>query len=48
MYRHLPSAAESLLKNARDAADKVLCLPIYPDLDIAAQNKIIQVIRCAK
>ncbi|WP_395067669.1 DegT/DnrJ/EryC1/StrS family aminotransferase [Paraburkholderia silvatlantica] len=32
MYRGLPSARRSNLPVATDAAEKVLCLPIYPDL----------------
>lgn len=32
MYRGLPSADTNNLKNAKRAADKVICLPIYPDL----------------
>lgn len=32
MYRGLPSADADNLKNAKRAADKVICLPIYPDL----------------
>ena len=44
MYRGLPSAARSLLPVATHAADKVLCLPIYPNLATSDQNKIIALI----
>jgi dTDP-4-amino-4,6-dideoxygalactose transaminase len=33
MYRGLPSAAADNLTNSKRTADKVICLPIYPDLD---------------
>lgn len=33
MYNHLPSASEESLPVARSIAAKILCLPIYPDLD---------------
>lgn len=36
MYRGLPSAAPANLPVARSIADRVLCLPIFPDLDDAA------------
>ncbi len=45
MYRGLPSAARSGLPVAREAADQVICLPIYPTLELADQEKIISVIR---
>ena len=45
MYRGLPSAAQSNLPVARKAATEVICLPIYPDLDIAEQNIIISLIQ---
>lgn len=44
MYRGLPSAAKSNLPTACKAADQVLCLPIYPDLDSADQDNIISLI----
>jgi dTDP-4-amino-4,6-dideoxygalactose transaminase len=40
MYRGLPSANRSNLKAAKLAADQVLCLPIYPDLDMGMIEKI--------
>ena len=42
MYRGLASAAPSNLPVATAAAQKVLCLPIYPALDISDQERIIQ------
>ncbi|MES2106684.1 MAG: dTDP-4-amino-4,6-dideoxy-D-glucose aminotransferase VioA [Pseudomonadota bacterium] len=47
MYRGLPSAARSGLPVARQTADQVICLPIYPTLDSADQERIISVIRGA-
>jgi len=35
------------LKKASDVADRVLCLPLYPDLDISTVDKIIRIIRRA-
>lgn len=44
MYRGLLSAARSNLPVAAAAAEKVLCLPIYPNLSADDQNRIINVI----
>lgn len=33
------------LKEASDIADRVLCLPLYPDLEIASVEKIINIIK---
>jgi dTDP-4-amino-4,6-dideoxygalactose transaminase len=44
MYRGLPSSAPSNLPVAVDAAQRVLCLPIYPDLDRAEQQRVINII----
>jgi dTDP-4-amino-4,6-dideoxygalactose transaminase len=41
MYQELPSAHPDLLPVAHWAARRVLCLPIYPDLDDASQLRII-------
>jgi dTDP-4-amino-4,6-dideoxygalactose transaminase len=47
-YRDLPSAAHANLPVARAVANKVLCLPIFPDLKQDVQDKVIDVIRgCA-
>jgi dTDP-4-amino-4,6-dideoxygalactose transaminase len=45
MYRDLASAAPQDLPVARDVADHILCLPIYPDLDPADQARIIGIIQ---
>jgi dTDP-4-amino-4,6-dideoxygalactose transaminase len=44
MYRDLPSAAPEGLPVARRAAAQVLCLPIYPDLEPADQDRIIDLV----
>lgn len=40
MYRGLPSAYKENLPVATVAAQQVLCLPIYPDLDVAIVDKL--------
>ncbi len=40
MYRGLPSATPSNLPVATAAAQRVLCLPIYPDLDMTVLDEI--------
>jgi dTDP-4-amino-4,6-dideoxygalactose transaminase len=45
MYRGLLSAAPSNLPVATDAAQRVLCLPIYPALDAAAQSRVIEILK---
>jgi dTDP-4-amino-4,6-dideoxygalactose transaminase len=44
MYRGLPSSAPGNLPVASDAAQRVLCLPIYPALTTADQQRTIDVI----
>lgn len=44
MYRSLPSAARSNLPIAAAAADRVLCLPIYPNLSEHDQTRVINAI----
>lgn len=44
MYRGLPSARESSLQNARRASSQVLCLPIYPDLDLALVDETCDIV----
>lgn len=44
MYRGLPSSAPSNLPIATEAAQRVLCLPIYPGLDPENQQRIIRLI----
>jgi dTDP-4-amino-4,6-dideoxygalactose transaminase len=45
MYRGHPSARTELLPVARQAAEQVLCLPIYPDLTDADQMRVIQCLK---
>lgn len=44
-YRDLPSAQPANLPVARAVSNKVLCLPIFPDLKQDVQDKVIAVIR---
>lgn len=44
MYRAMPSAARSCLPVAAHAAERVLCLPIYPNLSVENQDRIIEAI----
>ncbi len=44
MYRGMPSAHRENLPVATAAAQKVLCLPIYPALTKESLNKIINII----
>jgi dTDP-4-amino-4,6-dideoxygalactose transaminase len=44
MYRGLPSAKKENLPVATAVAQEILCLPIYPDLDISAVNEITSLI----
>ncbi|KNC89444.1 DegT/DnrJ/EryC1/StrS family aminotransferase [Trabulsiella odontotermitis] len=45
MYRHLPSASAASLPVASDVAEKILCLPIYPDLTLEDQARVVNIIR---
>jgi dTDP-4-amino-4,6-dideoxygalactose transaminase len=47
MYRGLPSAAPGNLPIAKMISDRILCLPIYPDLSEEDQARVIDVIRAA-
>jgi dTDP-4-amino-4,6-dideoxygalactose transaminase len=44
MYRGLPSAALDRLPVATELSRSVLCLPIYPDLDLATVDRISEII----
>jgi dTDP-4-amino-4,6-dideoxygalactose transaminase len=44
MYRGLPSAHRENLPVATTSAQQILCLPIYPDLDISVINEITDTI----
>ena len=45
MYRSMPSAQRDNLPVAVDAANKVMCLPIYPNLQPDEQQRVVNVIR---
>lgn len=45
MYRGLPSAAISHLPQANHLAEKVLCLPIFNELTLADQQRVIDIIK---
>ena len=45
MYCNMPSAQRANLLAAADASDRVLCLPIYPNLLAEDQQRVIDVIR---
>lgn len=45
MYRGLPSARSGNLPVAADAASKVICLPLYPNLALEDQERIVDLIR---
>ncbi|RFC42445.1 MAG: 6-dideoxygalactose transaminase [Verrucomicrobia bacterium] len=45
MYRNMPSAAHSNLPTAVKAANEVLCLPIYPDLEHSDLKMIADLIK---
>lgn len=45
MYSHLPSAKKENLPLANQLSNEVLCLPIYPDLDLDTVNKIITILK---
>jgi len=48
VYNNLPSSDNSNLINAYKASREVLCLPIYPDLNLTVQQKIIDIIKTRK
>jgi dTDP-4-amino-4,6-dideoxygalactose transaminase len=43
-YRGLPSAAAANLPAATEASREVLCLPIYPALDVRDQERVIDIV----
>lgn len=47
MYRDTASADPANLPVANDAAARILCLPIYPDLADAQVERIVAAIRAA-
>ncbi|RXW30753.1 DegT/DnrJ/EryC1/StrS family aminotransferase [Enterobacter ludwigii] len=44
MYRHLPSASPDNLPVADSISQKILCLPIYPDLSVSDQKRVVDII----
>lgn len=46
-YRGLPSAIPANLPVATEISRQVLCLPIYPALDLQSQNSIIDTVLTA-
>lgn len=44
MYRGMPSASPQNLPNANKAANEVLCLPIYPDLELDQVDRICELL----
>ena len=40
-YRDLPSASPENLPNARWLAERVICLPIYPDLSDSDVERVV-------
>lgn len=44
MYRGLPSARDGHIETAKKAASQVLCLPIYPDLDLSLVDAICDIV----
>jgi dTDP-4-amino-4,6-dideoxygalactose transaminase len=47
MYRNLPSARPGNLPVAQSLADRVICLPLYPNLAAEDVNRVIEIIRHA-
>jgi dTDP-4-amino-4,6-dideoxygalactose transaminase len=45
MYKSLPSADLDNLPVATRIADQVICLPIYPDLDMGHVENVVSIIR---
>ncbi|RCW27025.1 DegT/DnrJ/EryC1/StrS aminotransferase family protein [Marinilabilia salmonicolor] len=43
-YQGLPSAAPDNLPVANEVADKVICLPIYPDLEMSDVTRIVEIL----
>lgn len=45
MYRDQPDAAPENLPNATEVASRILCLPMYPDLEESEQQRVATVLR---
>lgn len=48
MYRGLPSAAPGRLPVAKHISEHILCLPIFPELTLSDQDRILVIIRGGK
>lgn len=44
-YKNLPSSHKDLLPMANKYAQQILCLPIFPDLELAIVEKIVDIIK---
>ncbi|MFP3711475.1 DegT/DnrJ/EryC1/StrS family aminotransferase [Paraburkholderia sp. SIMBA_009] len=44
----MPSARKDNLKSASEASKRILCLPIYPDLDPAQVERIVGIVASTK
>lgn len=47
MYRGFPTSAEAHLPCANEIANKVLCLPIYPELTVEDQQRVVNALKRA-
>jgi len=45
MYRGLPSAAPAISHSRKQFSDQIICLPIYPDLSMEDQARIVDIVR---
>jgi dTDP-4-amino-4,6-dideoxygalactose transaminase len=45
MYRGIDSAKPKNLPVAEEITKKVICLPIYPELDLEIVSNIVEIIR---
>ena len=43
VYSHLPSAQPRRLPVAQDIAQRILCLPLFPDITVAEQQRIVEI-----
>lgn len=48
MYRGLGSATQSNLPNAHWISKRILCIPIFPDIQIADLQRIVEIIKLSK
>lgn len=44
-YRGIPSAKPSNLSKAQEISNQVICLPIYPDLELKTVERIVKIIK---